>query len=461
MSEIEEIVKNTDKNMREELLSGRDTHQKDDVQAIIKKHIDAAFETVEEKDKKTLYKKLSILFHPDKLQNDPKGLYEILKKHDMVNEPFRIISAHNEKANALNEIASDPIRGTTALVKKLYDMSYVHLTYYKRYYQPFRALANITSWIINIPLILTGVVILIGASVTHGVITFINMIHDFSLNLLTGGKLKQTIADERNSHPEQYEKAHDQYFEGIRQTMILQIELMNEEDLEKEQLEQKINQLNDMSLDQFRNFFIAQQVLLEGGTCSFESFEEEHKAAILKQIQINKLKMVATVLFRSIFDPLPEGFFSAAFSLLIARPLTLLLSPVFLLATSAIEAAKKLNGIFILATIGVLAGIKLATLAIVNAPLYLLDLTRFIANGIANFCSSKQEPEFNKQQEPVDIGNHSPTTMRRLMGGTTKVSSRDSILVEPAQKGTSNTLFSPAPIPSSQDPVVNTLNTLD
>ncbi|MCW8400291.1 hypothetical protein OQJ26_16030 [Legionella sp. PATHC038] len=299
----------------------------------ITQHIDGAFASIEKEEQKKLYKKLALIFHPDKMKQTQPKLYEILEKRNLLeteanpdtqkrnlhDEIFKIISGRNEPDDLFNSLKSDPVKAGKAFVEKIWAKSSYHLPLYKRYYQPFRSLTNIISWTINIALVLAEIAVILSFVTCLILMSLVRNGNDFILDLITAGQLSKTI--------EKY----------------------------------KLESISDDSL------------------------------GILTELRLQFLSVV-----NGITAPLPEGLFSMIGSIFIARPLTILLAPIFLAVTAAVGLVEDLNIYFLLAASFTLVGIKLATLAILNAPIYTLDLVR-MATSKWNASSTSEKPAQEKE----------------------------------------------------------------
>lgn len=290
----------------------------------IKRRVDKAFSSVEKEEQKALYKKLALAFHPDKLQQSQPKLHELLKKHNITDEIFKIISNRNQKDNLFANFESDPFEAGEALWQKIYELFSYHFLLYRRYYQPFRSLTNTVSWVINIGLILAEIGLMISSIIIFSLTSLAVGFSDWGFNLFAGEPLAKEIENYKRDH-EHSRNAEEDYL-GI----------------------------------------------------------------------FAKMQLQAKAIVKSISSPLPEGFFNKLKAIFITRPLTVLLAPVFLITSAAAKLAKIANVLIFITASFTLLAIKLTSLAIINAPIYGLDLIRFAAREL-KACLKTGKPVQEKE----------------------------------------------------------------
>ncbi|PWY54990.1 hypothetical protein DGG96_14415 [Legionella qingyii] len=291
----------------------------------IEKHVDKAFSSVEKEEQKALFKKLALVFHPDKIEQSQPKLHERLKKHNITDEIFKIISNRYKEDNLLGNFEADPFEAGEALWKKINELFLYHFLLYQRYYQPFRSLANTASWIINIGLILAEVSLIITGFLILKLTSLADGINNWLFNLFAG---------------EQFAKEIENYKRNTEQTRT----------------------------------------------------NDENYPGVFTKMQLQ-----AKAIVKSIISPLPEGFFNKLGAIFITRPLTVLLVPVFLIVSPAAKLVIITDVLLFLAASFTLLGIKLATLAIINAPIYGLDLIRL---GVSELKAYFQKEKPVQEKEP-------------------------------------------------------------
>ncbi|WP_419419216.1 hypothetical protein ACNVED_11820 [Legionella sp. D16C41] len=407
MSLADQIAKETVQNIINYLKNNQNTNS---VQIIkeIETIIVSALNQLQGDEKKQFYKRLSISLHPDKIETNEKELYSLLNAKKIVDEPFKILNTHYNKKNIVNEIADDPVDNTLNLIVKLLDQASYHLKLYRRYYQPIKALVFIASWLINITLAVAVIGLLAMAVIVANAISTLDKIQEVLRDIVLGGDLKNLTAH-LVREPIRFKIAEENYYTKLKDEFIKNLEKSinhAKEPAQAEVYKKQLQEIKQMSVEDYKRYYINELAKKLGK--SPKAIEEEQRINIEKASYkqhltgFNKLTTIATVFKNKVFGPLPAGVINKLFSIFIARPIVALLAPIVLAATAAIEVAKNLNAIFVLGGIVALAGLKVATLIILNAPLYLLDTARIIGN---KFSKETNKPTHNNKPSAANDEN--------------------------------------------------------
>ncbi|WP_115331967.1 hypothetical protein [Legionella busanensis] len=384
---LEDLENYLSKNAR--LRLGRDNA--DTVRKKIEQIISDSFKELNEEDQKSVYKKLSLRLYPDKIAVNKKLSSLLTDNGISINEPFQILDKAYKKPNIIDidDLANDPFYATIKLAINMVEEAYYHLRLYKRYYEPLRTLVNIASWIINISLVIAEFIALDVISAISITISFINKIQNTIIDFITGGALQQAIQN-LAKEPKFYQEAENKFFQDKQNLLIYFLKgkiIFTNDQTEKESLYSQLVKIKNMSLEEFKQTYRAAHINESA------KIEKEIKAKISQEqlTGFNRIKFTAQFFQHTIFGPLPAGLGNKLLSVIIQRPIAALLAPVFLITTAAIETAKQLNALLIVASLFAIAGIKLVTLMAVNLPLYLLDAARYVGHKLANLRSHKSK----------------------------------------------------------------------
>ncbi|MGQ3889804.1 hypothetical protein ACQUW5_12335 [Legionella sp. CNM-1927-20] len=403
MSLVEQKVKNALQNLIDYLEQNSVQHGDDVDQVRQKIHliISDELKELEEEEQQSFYKKLSIHLHSDKIKANKK-LSSLLSANNIsLDEPFQILGAVYKKPNVIDDLANDPVTATAKLVINFIEQAYHHLKLYKRYYEPLRTLVGLTSWLINIGLIIVGIGAIIVTTAIASTISLINKIQNNLIDSITRGELNQASQD-LVREPSRYQEAENKFYKGKQDLEIafLKGKLIKAVfQTDRDQINSSLTQLRQMPLEDFKQYYIASQAALLNETEEQikTKFADEVKTKILQEqtTGFNKIKFITQLFSHTIFGPLPAGIGNKLFSATIQRPVVALLAPVFIISTAAIELAKKLNALLMLSTLVALAGIKFVTLIAVNSPLYLLDAARYAGSKFTNLKTNKSKAAYD------------------------------------------------------------------
>ncbi|WP_131782418.1 hypothetical protein [Legionella gresilensis] len=384
---LEDLENYLNKNAR--LHVGRDDADK--VRKKIGQIIADGFKELSEEDQKSVYKKLSLRLYPDKIAVNQKLLPLLNANNISINEPFLILDKAYKKPNILDidDLANDPLYTTIKLAVNILEQAYHHLKLYQRYYEPLRTIVNIASWIINIGLVIAGFIAIELTATISTIISFTNTIQNTLMNIITSGALNKATKDLINK-PKLYQETEDKFYKDQQalQISILKGKIIFTNDTaEQETIYAELVRIKNMSLEDFKQYYLATQ------TNEPENIKEKIKEKISQEqlTGFNRIKFTAQFFQHTIFGPLPTGLGNKLVSVMIQRPITALLAPVFIITTAAIELAKKLNALLLLTSLAALTALKFVTLMAVNLPLYLLDTARYVGHKLANLRSHKSK----------------------------------------------------------------------
>lgn len=233
-------------------------------------------------------------------------------------------------------------------------------------------------------------------------------IEKFLVNIITGNQF--------NIEFEQYKNAN---LDKAIKDFIDEIKLRSK--FKNPQLAQEIENLNDDELMQQ----IEEEMFKKkypDGSIHEEAFRNEIKNELNKKIR-NKIQVTGFKLLSLIFKsflhgvtkPLPEGLFNKITTIFLVKPLQVLTAPLLLIVASAMELVRTLHEVLILGVIFAPVAIKVATLIVLNAPLYALDALRFVANGIKS-CLNKTQKQADENQEPhEETSSVSPSHSTKML----------------------------------------------
>ncbi|KTC91220.1 hypothetical protein OQJ18_13730 [Fluoribacter dumoffii] len=438
MSNLEKIVTDLIQAITAEL----EDKTQDNTSALnkIKNHVNKAFSSVEKGEEKKLYIRLSLHLHPDKLRQAQPKMYELLmtrnalekevspgvEKVKLQDEIFKIISAGKEESDLLKNLESDPLKTAQYVWDKFSASFNYHFNLSERYYWPFKSIVNAASWAINVALILTAAGVFVGGIVIYALISMVGQINNSLCNLFTGGQFAKTI-DDYKKEPARFSKAEEQFLATVKNDFLIELQeqLRDAPTDKKEEISEFIEKIQKMSPGEMKEYYLLEKTNKEIDNnaslkSDFERIKEkkrgEFEAAVRNQISIDDLtlfKLQASAIKRSITAPLPAGFFNKIGSLFIVRPLTFLLAPVFLTITSAVSLVQQADLLLGIASMFLLLGVKLASVALLNSPIYGLDLAKWAANHLkAAFDGKKPDP---RKEVATPVQNEYPNVSSRLL----------------------------------------------
>ena len=435
MNPAREIAARAIKEMTKELVDA--TNQvplnNDEINLILKKHITSAFKEAGATNKKELYRALTLIFHPDKFHDSNPELFTYLKAAGLSETPFKLTCDLN-KANLFNEITTNPSSSLGTVYEYLLEQLTPLFSEYERYNEPFKTIAMISSWLSLIPFILVGLVALASFLVINFIVDCASTINIGLLNIVTKNQYSSDLTAYLDSNFEEIKQSHLNALRNNAKELLL----INEQDtseldnMSNEALfETILNQLYDAELNkrhQLGHIILDQHALKQ-------EVEEQYKQTILTNISVIgfiKLKFVVFSLYYSIIKPVSEHE-NKWLSLFVIKPLQIFAAPLILTTSSIIEFVRFANTALLFISIGTAFLCMVTLLALINSPLYALDLYRYSSQKINEYLSSfEAEPDSNLDNELSKVyeNNGGPKTMLRLIAGEQITVERKELKIE-------------------------------
>ncbi|KTC93289.1 hypothetical protein [Legionella cincinnatiensis] len=398
----EKIAKDLLDTRREEPLTNQE------VSTLLNKHIEDAYLDVTPADITSLYKALSVLLHPDKLDS---RLSSYLKQEelDLTGEPFKILNRINQKY-LLKNAAKNPKDGFSSFIEYFDHLMKPMEESLDRYYQPFRFLAKASYGILSI---------FIGAAVFIGIIGFFlsaivldianGLIH-FTLNSLTNNQYTKELNNYLDPHFEEYKalflknyriQAVELLIAQQKEHEAEQIQTMSDDDLLTQiinaEVEVKLRELFQRINPFAPNKEALMMQIREQYTESLKNeINDNYRQLIKNRVSINdftRLKLISVALYHAITKPLDEVEGNKLFSVIL-RPIQIVASPLILGATTLVGLVSAIGVGLVLTGVGVSFVAKAAALALLNTPLYALDLGQYIAKKIKGCVFGNEHSEF-------------------------------------------------------------------
>lgn len=388
---------------------------------IIGETLHGAFIKVPAQNRKKLYYQFALALHSDKLAKQQPEIYQHLVELNLQEEPMKILGAINNgtyvTSNIFNKVAADPAAGLKELLTTLYNkFSGMHAEY-KRYYQPFRTLVNVFSWIINITLGAAVIVAVLYLAAVGLMLKLANWIQVGLVNLVTRGEYGENLEDEIFRETEKEENA----FNLARKNYINNLKTgftdnhiigLDEEDfidwyINLQMSQQNFEDVSDWQLDFIRLGLKAKLIGEIRATMHPDSFS--------KIDEFFKIKLMATTLFDIIARPLPDSISGKIVQIVVVKPLQVLSTPVLLAAAGAMQLASLTYIALLISVVVATAALKIVSLAVLNSPLYALDLVRYLGNLIQSaFENCQQSDHENAQGYNQEPGSEHNNPMRGL-----------------------------------------------
>ena len=386
--EVAQLVEETIKNLKTKLTNEK-PGTKEKANEIIKECLETAFSEVAEDDHKTLYKKLALQFHPDRMKDNQKEIFAILEALEIADAPMKELGNYQEKkANLFEDVAANPYTGTKNVLLYLWEKLAEMFNAYERYPQPLRLMVEILHWTVTIVLLAA----LIGAAITlagiyYGIIWPVIELEKLFVNLVTDSRFDE----EMKADPEDYANARKIFLDTYRAMFKLMDPLQ----------EDRINAMND---EEFYNTLLTsfyqkklQDRYPNGNQTKAEEdrlyaetkaeLEESIKSSISGPTGFGKLAAQARALGNAIASPLPDEAGAAAVQVMFVKPLQVLITPIVLIASLLIETARYLYTATIFIAIGAALALKLASVVILNLPLYTADGIEYLINACSEGCT--------------------------------------------------------------------------
>lgn len=389
---VEQVVNETLDNLKEKLLASPPPSEHEAMK-IISICLNVAFSEVVNDEKKKLYKRLTLQLHDDKLETANPDLYHYLQSINSLSILQGELNKWKEKS-ILEQTLADPIKGTKSLFEKLYKLTKPMREEFKRYPQPLRFLSSVLLWTMDIALILGTVIILIPLVLT----LFIN-----SLMILAQRKLMNIITyNTYEDELEKYKKSDDSQNEA-RKNFYSTCRAVSK--INTPHQAEHLDTLSDREMEHLIEEDLFSKALGKNSCLSAE--EEEALRArtkneleeMIKQSAKNTLPrnffnliLIPKAIFQALKKPLPEGIANQFVSILVTRPLQLLLTPLLLVMAASLELLNYTAAIAIIVTLTSAISIRIAALTVINMPLYALDTANYLINEVKSYLDPNQAP---------------------------------------------------------------------
>lgn len=376
----------------------------------LEQHLENAYSDVSVENKTALYKALAVKLHPDKIRGNYPEFTEHLDRLNIIDGPFKILNRLNGK-NLLNDVKKDPVKGGLSLFEYILLSISPMKERLDRYYQPLKFLANSVYWTLIALIVVAAVAGVIGLVMSGIVVSIANSLINLALKLTVNDQYNKEVQNYLESNFDEHKKA---YLKTTRVAAVTVIRLVSGQETEAERIE-------NMSDEELYELIVTQK-LQEALQTSFrgvdvdeatenelkKQIDELIKQDIIKSVDIGgftKLRLTALSLYKSITKPFDEDNSNILLSLLLFRPLKVVISPFILGAVVTVELARYALTATVLAGVGVSALALTASLAVLNIPLFALDACRYAARKIYDcVCTKKETDELNKQTESAVLG---------------------------------------------------------
>lgn len=352
------------------LLDPSVTRTSADITAIIKACFKTAF-TQKDIDKKALYRKLSAEVHPDKLLERHPTLHTYLAHFNLVSELQQSLNVYNNKNdNIMSDVFNHPVKGSQRLLTYLLEKFNPIFTASQRYIEPFKTIGNVISSLINIALAVPIIVFLFVIVVVNTAIALPIKILSSFLSFM----LKKQLGPLYEAHMND-----DEVKACATKNYLSQVRMASK--MAQPDAAQTIDALDDEAYMALVKAELTQMEIQNGA--------DEAQAEVLAKTTIdqkiyalskpsNSLEVTwfAQALYTTLTPPLPEAIIDRIAAIVLIRPLKFLLGITFLPAIATLEALRVINGGLLAAAIGLAILSKVASLVIINTPLYIYDAVR-------------------------------------------------------------------------------------
>lgn len=183
--EVQQVVTETLLLLKTKLLTEIKPQTREEAAQVFKDCLQIAFSEIDQNDQKTLYKKLSIQLHPDKLKNSQPELFAYLDNIDATTIPQQELNEFNEDLSPDIDVTNSE---TTFLIFYLLETFVSVFHKHKEYPEPIRMIAKCLITTIGFLLVTSNLVvefvIIEGLRFAH--IKPLILLEEVVINLLTG-----------------------------------------------------------------------------------------------------------------------------------------------------------------------------------------------------------------------------------------------------------------------------------
>lgn len=370
-------------------------------------------------DKKKLYLSLSRKLHPDKIQSLDGAFASYLRRQKLTSVPQQVIS---KLLNEIKQIIDGPeqhvpqphfqlsrkIRLFLAIDEKINNMMEESDRYWPSVKKIVQPLTKVLLWIMielipNVAVCFMSLTSLFLIALPLG---FDSYIADFGIkglfNLLTHGRYDNVLMPYETNHTARYSLAQKAYIHEAMEMYYHQGIIIPSGDEEQTLIE--INKLN-LEKGRLPSEWVIKNKTTEG---------------------LLRILLLIKAIYQDLTKPWPAGIQQKAKSFASRALLALLLTPMMLMLALLHEGIRFLSPVlFILRAQKVYKNTcTVLLLTVLNAPLYMLDLPRFIKGKLTRLISSfaadskEQEASHDLQQDVSPSESHG--VMLYLMGGNIK-----------------------------------------
>jgi hypothetical protein len=362
----------------------------------------------------SMYRSMFRTFHPDK--NIQSTLMTKIEKHGIKTDVLNLIKNHRTINDSFWKQNFDKIREA----KEKNDYFFYA---YRRYYQPIKFIAKYANKIVDMILILLGVVALLGIGLMEASSYIISWISEKALNLVLGNKMEEAV-DTFKSEPANQKEAKKKYLDRLKNEYINAAQ----EELFAKGASEKINPDTVTEIELF-NYAVKKMIeeikMVENKDIS----EEEATKRVMDEIKklpldhFNYLTLATKTIFNSMSRALlPGRFFNNAFSIVVVRPLQLLLASAFLALYVIAMAIEKINNAVKYLASGVIIGMKAVSILLIHGPIYVYDAISFVFSCMFSCCFKSShlkndlDAELNSETAPVPEASYNagPSALTRL-----------------------------------------------
>jgi hypothetical protein len=398
---------------------------KTDAEEIIRASFGAAFEELETKEeRRSLYKKLNLLVHPDRFNPDShlknpayakyKPLYDVLLAidADAINLPTKVLSNFRD-VDFKDLLNPSNFVGTA---KKVYE------SFLEKWVDKFIELAALIyptfviycmvgmAVVLAVALIIGLIVTVIAVSILKIPISIATTILQYITDLFTGFEYSKLYNEKPAKNSEE--------FKAARSSFLDEQEGFEEEKTwgDEEFLAFLINDKYHTQL--YSNLHWTRQERETAFNNIAEEFDNEIYARITPGF-LGNLLMVPKAFYNVLFSPLPKDVFSLLISLLIIRPIQLACAlPLSLLNAGAVVLSYVPSIVFVASA----AALVIATLTpfiIINSPLlvaaFFISCLTYESNvdeeqdndsNAANTSADSKHKQQENKKQPQDVKHH-------------------------------------------------------
>lgn len=360
---------------------------------------DAYNECDSDNEKKSFYKELSRVLHPDKFLKTDPGLYIYLGVLELHDEPFKVLNNLHEKTEKYSNFWKNVIKNPMLLFdsNSLFDNP-LEKNIRLRYADPFNNI--LMFFAVGLAF---GITILAVSALTvaYVPINIAQAVFGLVLSGITGGLYSQLI---ENYKLNKLENAWSSYLNNYRNTLIGQLKdkqsKENDKELEEELVIDPEQFIRNMDDEKFWKYALDEYITEKHGESEINNdvyrkkAETDIKRNLASEIEVDsldKMKFAFHSLYEVITLPMEQVKINKNLSLYIVRPLQVIASP-FLLAAVAIGELAELTAIgAFFAAVAADVVLFYSLLAAFNLPLYAYDL----AKNVVNYFSGNEKSDKN------------------------------------------------------------------